>query len=111
MRESLQALLADCQGIMVVAVSGDGLSALSRIRQDRPGLLIIDSNLLEEEVVGLIAAVKIGLPDIRCLAFVQTVQQGNRLRANGADVVALRDSPLQLLQSILDRLVRMSGEP
>jgi DNA-binding NarL/FixJ family response regulator len=111
MRQSLQALLADCRGIDLAAVSGDGLSALSKIRKLRPGLVIIDSNLLEEETTALITAVKTEQPDARCLVFVQSAQQGSRLLLNGADAAALRESPVMLLQSMIEHLSRIQDQP
>lgn len=111
MQQSLRALLADYHGIVVLSISGDGLSALSKIRNERPGLIIIDSNLLEEETAGLIAAVKSEQPQIHCLVFVQSAHQRGRMKANGADAVVMRDSPLQLLRSTLNHLTQMTNEP
>jgi DNA-binding NarL/FixJ family response regulator len=97
MQQSLRSSLAACHGIAVIASFGDGLTAVSQVTKLRPGLLVIDSNLLDEEVEALIAAVKAEQPAIRCVVFVRSSQHRTRMLASGADAVALRSvSPHQL---------------
>jgi DNA-binding NarL/FixJ family response regulator len=87
-----------------MASSGDGLTALYQVRQHRPGLLVIDSNLLDDEVEALIAAVKAEQPAIRCLIFVRSDAQEAQMLACGADAVAQRHVSAQQLQAVLCRL-------
>ena len=110
MQQSLRASLASYLGINVVACSGDGLTALSQVRKYQPGLLVIDSNLLEEEATSLICTVKTEQPNIRCLVFVQAAHQRNRILSNGADAVNMRQSSQQQLQFTLDHLTKNAGE-
>lgn len=95
MRQSLQVSLAAHPGIVVTAVCGDGLTALNQITQERPRLLIIDSNLLDEEIEVLIGTVKARWPAIRCLALLQMSQREAKLLAAGADAAIHRDSWVQ----------------
>lgn len=104
MQQSLRASLAAFDGIVVVACSGDGLSALCQVRQYQPELLVIDSNLLKEEVVALISAVKTEQPTIRCLVFIHSHHQQRQILAAGADEVSLRNGSSQQLQAALARL-------
>ncbi len=104
MQQSLRASLAACPSIAVVASFGDGLTTLNQLARLHPGLLVIDSNLLEEEVDALIAAVRVRQPDIRCLVLVQTNVRHDQLMANGADTVILRNGSAQDLQQALFRL-------
>jgi DNA-binding NarL/FixJ family response regulator len=106
MQQSLRSALAACQGIAVVASSGDGLNALRQVAKLGPGLLVIDSNLLDEEVEALIAAVKAEQPNIGCLVIVRSSQQQARMLASGADAVVMRDVSPQQLQTELARLAR-----
>ena len=106
MQQSLRSSLAACRGIAVIGSSGDGLTALSQVAKLRPGLLVIDSNLLEEEVEALIAAVKAEQPTIGCLVIVRSSHQQAQMLASGADVVVLRDISPQQLQAELARLAR-----
>jgi DNA-binding NarL/FixJ family response regulator len=110
MQQSLRSSLGACDGIAVIASSGDGLTALGQVRQHRPGVLVIDSNLLDEEVEALIAAVKAEQPAIRCLVFVRSRHQETQLLASGADAVSLRDVSCQQLQAVLLRMARDASD-
>ena len=106
MQRSLRSSLAACGGITVIATSGDGLMALRQVTQHRPGMLVIDSNLLDEEVEALLAGAKTEHPAIRCLVFVRSSQQEAQVLALGADAVARRDGSAQQLQAALARLAQ-----
>ncbi len=104
MQQSLRTSLAAYPWIVVVASFGDGLTALNQLAKFRPGILVIDSNLLEEEVDALLDAVKARQPDIRCLVLVQSNVRHDQLMANGADAAILRNGSAQDLQQALFRL-------
>ena len=106
MQQSLRASLTACPSIAVVASFGDGLTTLNQLARLHPGLLVIDSNLLEEEVDALLAAVKARQPDIRCLVLVQTNVRHDQLMAKGADVAILRNGSAHDLQDALSRLAQ-----
>ena len=108
MQQSLRSWLASCCGISVVATSGDGLSALRQVARHRPAMLVVDSNLLDEEVEALLAAAKADHPTIRCLVLLRANQHGPQIMAWGADAVARRDEPAQELQSVVSRLAKLS---
>ena len=78
MQQSLRASLAACRGINVVATSGDGLTALRQVALHHPDMLVIDSNLLDEEVEALLAAAKTEHPTIRCLVLPGPVSRKRR---------------------------------
>ena len=101
MQQSLRSSLTACHGVAVIASFGDGLTALSQVAKLRPGLLVIDSNLLDEEVEALIAAVKAEQPAVRCVVFVRSSQHRARMLASGADAVALRHGSPQQLQAAI----------
>jgi len=111
MQQSLRASLAACPWIAVVASFGDGLTTMNQLARIHPGIVVIDSNLLEEEVDALIAAVKVSQPAIRCLVFLKSTQQEMRMLAAGADAVTLRDVSTPQLQAILARLVQAARNP
>jgi len=56
MRQSLRATLNAYPEIAIIATAGDGLTALHQVMQYHPALLVIDSNLLDEEVEAFIGA-------------------------------------------------------
>ena len=111
MQQSLRSSLAACPVIVVVASFGDGLTTLNHLTQFNPGILIVDSNLLDEEIDALIAAVKVNQPSIRCLVFLKSTQQEMRMLAAGADAVTLRDVSAPQLQAMLTRLVQAARPP
>jgi DNA-binding NarL/FixJ family response regulator len=106
MQQSLRAALESFHVITLVALCGDGLTALRKIEHLQPGMLVIDSNLLAEEVKSLIEAAKIEQPGIRCLAFIRSIKEKKQVLISGADAVVLRDSPPRELQSTLVQLVQ-----
>lgn len=109
MQQSLRSWLASCHGISVVATSGDGLTALRQVARHRPEMLVIDSNLLDEEVEALLAAAKAEHPAIRCLVLIRSNQHEPQIMAWGADAVARRDEPARELQSVVARLANLSA--
>lgn len=101
MQQSLRASLAAFPWVTVVASAGDGLTALGQVTQHHPGLVIIDSNLLDEEVAALLDTVKIRYPETHCLVMIRSSQRVAQLLSQGADAVALRDGTLHQLQVAL----------
>ena len=87
-----------------MTVVGDGLNALNQVIERQPRLLIIDSNLLDEEVEALLTAVKTRQPAVRCLVFVQSHQREIQLLAAHADAAVQRSVPVPQLQAILRQL-------
>lgn len=106
MRQSLQTSLASYAWLTVVAACGDGLTALKLLVDHQPRLLIIDSNLLEEEVAALLATVKSRWPAIRCLALLQSNQHEGQTLAAGADAILLRDNWTQHSPDVLQQLIQ-----
>ncbi|GAB4429214.1 MAG: hypothetical protein Kow0031_09690 [Anaerolineae bacterium] len=106
MRQSLRARLTANPGIGVAASAGDSLTALKQVLQHQPGLLVIDSNLLDEEVDGLLAEIRAKAPATRCLVCVNTSRRMAELTAAGVDVVILRHSPGEQWRETLLRLTQ-----
>ena len=106
MQQSLRASLAAYPWIAVVASFGDGLTALNQLAKFRPGILVIDSYLLEEEVDALLDAVKCRQPDIRCLVLARSSLRHEQLLIEGADAAILRNGSAQDLQDALSGLAQ-----
>jgi DNA-binding NarL/FixJ family response regulator len=90
--------------VAVTGSAGDGLSALSMVREEQPALLVVDSNLLEDEVLLLLKEVKGAWPEVCCLVLVQTTARKNRALAAGADAVMLRNDGVGALNRALRQL-------
>lgn len=106
MQQSLRALLASYPWLLIMTSTGDGLSALNQVAQHQPDLLIVDSNLLDEEIDALIRAVKVRQPALRCLVFLRSSQRATPTLAVGADAVIQRDSPAGEIHATLIRLMQ-----
>ena len=104
MQDSLRALLTGSGRVLVTASAGDGLSALSMVRDKQPALLVVDSNLLEDETLSLLKEVKRAWPEVRCLVLVQTTGRKNRALAAGADAVVSRNDGVGTLNQVLRQL-------
>jgi len=106
MQQSLRSSLTACSSLVIVASFGDGLTALNQLAQLLLGILVIDSNLLDEEVDALLAAVKNRQPAIRCLVLVRSGSRQRQLLTHGADAVISRSESAQELLAALSRLVQ-----
>lgn len=104
MQQSLRASLAACPSITVVASLGDGLSALNYAAAHRPGLLVIDCNLLDDETDALLAGVKLLQLPTLCLVLTRSLQQGARALAHGADATHRHDGSFHELQAVLAQM-------
>ena len=97
-------MLSGSGQVVVAGSAGDGLSALSMVREVQPALLVVDSNLLEDEALSLLKEVKGAWPEVRCLVLVQTTGRRNRALAAGADAVVSRNDPAGALNQALRQL-------
>ena len=89
---SLRATLGSFPQITVSSSASGGLSALNKVREDRPSLLVIDGALSEGEVAQLLIEAKRADAQLRCIVLVDTVREGQSSLAAGADMVLMRDS-------------------
>jgi DNA-binding NarL/FixJ family response regulator len=105
LKESLRAGLASASQIEIIKSVGDGLSALNAIQEYQPKLVVIDSNLLEDEILALLRHVKQMWPAaVCCLVLTTTVRQEKWAVANGADAVWPRHRSLRDLNELLTTL-------
>ena len=89
---SLRATLGSFPEITVSSSTSGGLSALSKVREDRPSLLVIDGALSEVEVGHVLKEAKRADPQLWCIVLVDTAREGQRSLSAGADMALMRDS-------------------
>ena len=104
LQESLRAGLASASQIEIIKSVGDGLSALNAIQEHQPKLVVIDSNLLEEEILALLRHVKQVWPAVCCLVMTTSGRQEKWAVASGADAVWPRHRSLRDLYELLTTL-------
>jgi len=103
-REALRAMLAQIPLLEVSGIASGSLSTLELVRKFRPALLVIDSGLLQDEILILLEQSKQMYPQIQCLVVTQTLRQKQILLASGADTVILRNEPTERLVEALRKL-------
>jgi hypothetical protein len=106
MRDSLRAgLIGSAPYLEIIKMVGDGLNALEAIRVGKPRLLVIDSNLLEEEIKTLLRHVKQEWPAICCLVLAESsYRQKNGDETDAPDAVWPRHRSLRELAALLHQL-------
>jgi DNA-binding NarL/FixJ family response regulator len=95
MQESLRAMLNAMSGMEVVALAGGCLSAVTLVQEKQPDIVVIDSNLSEDEVLAFLKDVKGLHPKIRLVVLTHTTRQQWRILRGGADAVLSRWSPAE----------------
>ncbi|MGL4649729.1 MAG: hypothetical protein ACRC1H_10005 [Caldilineaceae bacterium] len=108
MRQALRSSLAAFPGINIIGACGDGLSALHMLAEHRPHLLVVDSNLLDEEVEALLATVRKSWPAIFSVALLYTRSREAKVLAAGASAAVQRD---QWSTEFRDVLVKLPQPP
>jgi chemotaxis response regulator CheB len=93
MQESLQANLDAMPGVKVIALAGGCLSAVRLVQEKQPDIVVVDSNLSEDEVLAFLNDVKRLQPKIRVVVLTHTTRQQRRILGGGADAVLSRWSP------------------
>ena len=106
MREALVTFLASFSVVGSIASADGALTALELIRRQPPGLLVIDSNLPEEESAALLRRVKREWPRVGCLILGLTSQQRQQWLEIGADEMLTRYCSAQEMESALLRLIQ-----
>jgi len=103
-RKALRATLAQFPQLEVCGIASGSLSALDLVLKYRPALLVIDSGLLQDEILMLLEQSKQMYPQIQCLVVTETHRQKQILLASGADIVILRNEPTERLVEALRKL-------
>lgn len=88
-------MLEAMPGVEGVALAGGCLSAVRLVREKRTDIVVIDSNLSEDEVLAFLKDEKGVHPKIRLDVLTHTTRQQRRILENGADAVLSRWSPAE----------------
>ena len=88
----------------LVGVASGCFTAANMIQQNRPDLVVIDSNLPEDAANQLIIHLKQEHPSVRSLVLVETTQQLNSATSERADISLLSYSLLDSLDSVLGNM-------
>jgi DNA-binding NarL/FixJ family response regulator len=103
MRNSLLSYLRAIPDIQDVLVADDARGALRIAREQKPSLVIVDSDLAEEEMLNLVQRVAAEFPEMKIVALVESLRQKQRSLNIGASHALLKGFlDEQLRKVILD---------
>jgi DNA-binding NarL/FixJ family response regulator len=105
LRDSLKVLLTTLPGIRFIDQVDNGASAFRLIMQDRPGLVVIDANLPDNQTWILIKLTKLKQPQSRCIVLVDTLEQQQLATKVGADAALLKGFAVSELLVTIERLL------
>jgi len=107
MRDSLRLLLAAAPGVEVVGCADDSASALIKVANLYPDLLLLDANLPGADMTTVLEKVRSNGSRPRCLVLVDTQRQQRDALAAGADAVLIKGYPTtKLFETIRDLMVK-----
>lgn len=86
-RDALQSLVSVAPGLDRLVTADTGLLALKAMREVRPALVLVGSDLPEAEVGELLRQIKEEWPETGCLVLADGTQQSRQALAAGADLV------------------------
>lgn len=90
LRDSLRVLLTAIPQVGQVSQADDGPSALSMGAKHRPALVMLDSDLPNNELVTTLGRIKARWPQAHCIVLVDNVQEQQVAEAARADVVLVK---------------------
>ena len=105
MQNVLRETFARQTNVDVVGVAGGCLSAVGIAQKTQPDLVVIDSNLPEEEINQLIVQLKKEHHPIRSLVLVESTQHLNKATNAGADITLLSYSLPGSLEPLFGNLI------
>jgi DNA-binding NarL/FixJ family response regulator len=108
MRDGLRALLRATPRLEFIGQADNSLSALEMVMDCQPFLILLDSNLPEDEVQSLLEQTKINHPHTRCVVLANDVQQQYAARTAGADSVLLAGFPVARFFAVIEELLTRS---
>jgi DNA-binding NarL/FixJ family response regulator len=111
LRDSLYFMLCMMPEIDTVDYVNDAAWALLTVAEQRPELMILDAGTPDDGVLFLVKKITSDRSRCPCLVFVDHVQQQQRFRSAGADVVLLKGYPavrlLDVIAGLLDGQVEI----
>ncbi len=105
MRDGLRALLRTVSNLKTIAQAEDGLSALELMNQHHPTLILLGSNLSNEDIRAVLGQAKTGPIQTRCLVLANNVHQQSIALENGADSVLLIGFPTEKFFTTVEELL------
>jgi len=104
-REGVRALLKSIPYLEIIDQADDGPSALKMVADHHPALVLLDSNLPDEEAWAVLKQTKALWPQTQCLVLATSAEQQWIAKAAGADEVLLTGFPASKFFTVIDGLL------
>jgi DNA-binding NarL/FixJ family response regulator len=105
MRDGLRALLRTVPHLNPIEQADDSLSALEIASRHHPALILLGSNLPDEDIQSVLRKTRTTQPETRCLVLVDNLQQQSLAQAKGADRVLLTGFPTEVFLMTIEELL------
>ncbi len=105
LQNGLLALLTSIPQISVVLVAEDAASGLRMLKDHRPGLVLLDMDLPDDDAQTIFKQIGSLWPGIRCIALTDSVQQKQVAKTLAADVVLFKGFSAAKLISVTEELL------
>ncbi len=104
-QDGLYALLEAAPQIEMIGLVHDGAAALKLVVEHKPALVLLDTNLSEDQALAVLRQIKAVRPQTRCIVLADNIQQQQRVKAAGADAVLLKGFPMTQFFATMERLL------
>ena len=102
-RDGLREAFASEKDFALIGTAADGAEALRMIREQRPDLVVLDSDMPRLSGIEVLRSMHASLPDVRVVMFTLNDSIREAAMAAGAAAVVTKDTPLESLLAELRR--------
>jgi DNA-binding NarL/FixJ family response regulator len=111
LQNGLQALVMSIPQVDIIGQVDDGSQALAIIQEHRPDLVLLDTNLPNNEEWQVLERIKTLRPEIQCIVLADDVRQQQEATTLEADVVLLKGFPPAKLAETIETIVTTEKAP
>ena len=105
-RDLIQQVLAEVEDISVVAEAADGLAATVAVRELKPDLVLMDTQMPHMDGIRATRHIKTEWPWIGVIAFAGNQRDAGESREAGADACVLKEAEPSILVEAIRALAR-----
>ena len=111
LQNGLQALVMSIPQVDIIGQVDDGSQALAIIQEHHPDLVLLDTDLPNNEEWQVLKRIKALRPEIRCIVLADDVRQQQEATTLKADVVLLKGFPPAKLAETIETIVATEKSP
>jgi two-component system response regulator DegU len=111
LQNGLQALVMSIPQVDIIGQVEDGSQALAIIQEHHPDLVLLDTNLPNNEEWQVLEQMKTLRPETRCIVLADDVRQQQEAKTLKADVVLLKGFPPAKLAETIETIIATEKGP